>query len=195
MKTGLKIILASSSPYRRELLQRLDIDFETASPDIDETPLPGEPAETLVLRLARSKAEKIGEHEPDALVIGSDQVACLGTGILTKPGNRENAVTQLQTMRGQTLTFLTGLCLFNTSTRLCLTDCVPFAVTFRQYTDDEIHRYLDHDAPYDCAGSFKSEKMGITLVSRMAGDDPAALQGLPLIRLSEMFRSQGLQLP
>ena len=190
-----KIVLASASPYRKALLQRLHLPFEAISPDIDESPLPGESAENLVTRLAQRKAERIAEDRPDALIIGSDQAAVLGTAILGKPVTRGNAHKQLQLMRNQTVNFVTGLCVINAATRNCQTALIVYQVSFRDYTDAEIERYLDIDSPYDCAGSFKSEQMGVTLMRRMAGDDPTALIGLPLIKLAEMLRNENLQLP
>ena len=190
-----KIILASSSPYRKSLLERLHLPFEAISPDIDESPLPGESAENLVLRLARTKAEEIAKNQVNALIIGSDQVARLGTMILNKPGTRENARKQLKLIRGNTVNFLTGLCVLNTASRNCQAELVNYTVSFRDFNDEEIERYLEIDIPYDCAGSFKSEQMGITLISKMQGDDPNALIGLPLIKLAEMLRQMGLKLP
>lgn len=190
-----KIILASSSPYRKALLQRFGLKFEANSPDIDETRLAGETAEKLVLRLAEAKARKLALAEPDALIIGSDQVARLGKRLLSKPGNRENAVRQLQMCRDKAVTFLTSLCVINSRNQVCLTDLVRYKVYFRDYTDAEIERYLDMEQPYDCAGSFKSEQLGISLMRKMQGDDPTALIGLPLIKLAEILRSQQIELP
>jgi septum formation protein len=195
MSESPKIVLASSSPYRRSLLERLCIPFDTASPDVDESPLPGETPEQLVIRLACLKAGAVAKGRPSALVIGSDQVAVLGNTLLGKPGTRANALKQLQSMRGHSVSFLTGLCLLNTTTNNCQTDLVRYEVVFRHYDDAEIERYLDRDQPYNCAGSFKSEQLGITLMRRMQGDDPTALIGLPLIRLSEMLRQEAVQLP
>jgi len=190
-----KIVLASSSPYRKTLLERLNLAFETIRPDIDEHAFPGETAENLVLRLAAAKADHIAKGLPNALIIGSDQVAVLGTDLLGKPGNRENARKQLQLMRDQTVNFITGLCVLNSSTLHSQTAAIHYQVIFRDYNDTEIERYLDIDAPFDCAGSFKSEQMGITLMRRMQGDDPTALIGLPLIKLSEMLRNERVNLP
>jgi septum formation protein len=195
MSESPKIVLASSSPYRRSLLERLCIPFDTASPDVDESPLPGETPEQLVIRLACLKAGAVAKERPSALVVGSDQVAVLGNTVLGKPGNRANALKQLQSMRGHTVSFLTGLCLLNTTTNNCQTDLVRYEVVFREYDDAEIERYLDRDQPYNCAGSFKSEQLGITLMRRMQGEDPTALIGLPLIRLAEMLRQEAIQLP
>ena len=190
-----RIILASSSSYRRSLLQRLGLEFETASPDIDETAHEGESARDLVLRLSRLKAGKIAEQAKDALIIGSDQVACLAETILTKPGNMQNAREQLQRSRGRTVVFITGLALWIPRKSVCDTAVVDYRVHFRDYTDDEISRYLQIERPFDCAGSFKSEQLGISLVRAMEGDDPTALMGLPLITLAKMLRQQGLQIP
>ncbi len=195
MAISQKIVLASSSIYRKALLERLHLQFDSISPDIDESPLPGETAENLVLRLARSKAEAIATNQVNALIIGSDQVAVLGTAVLNKPITRENARKQLKLMCNNTVNFITGLCVINTANRDCLTELVSFQVSFRNYSDEEIERYLDIDTPYDCVGSFKSEQMGITLISKMQGDDPTALIGLPLIKLADMLRRQRLQLP
>jgi len=195
MSNNQKIILASSSVYRQSLLSRLHLEFECISPNIDETARFGETPEQLVTRLASSKSFQIAKSQPDALIIGSDQVAILEKSLLGKPGNRENAVKQLQLMCGKAVRFLTGLCVLNARTGQSSTDLVNFNVQFRDYTDAEIERYLDKEAPFDCAGSFKSEQLGITLIHKMQGDDPTALIGLPLIRLSEMLRQQQLQLP
>jgi septum formation protein len=190
-----KIILASSSPFRKALLQRFGLRFETISPDIDETRLAGESAEKLVLRLAEAKARKLALTEPDALIIGSDQVAQLGKRLLSKPGNRENAFRQLQMSRDKAVTFLTGLCVINSTNQACMTETVRYKVYFRDYTDAEIDRYLEIEQPYDCAGSFKSEQLGISLMRKMQGEDPTALIGLPLIKLAEMLRSQQVKIP
>lgn len=195
MAISQKIILASSSVYRKALLERLQLPFTSISPDIDESPLPGESAEKLVLRLASSKAGEIAKTQEDALIIGSDQVAVLGTIVLNKPVTRENALKQLKLMRGNTVNFITGLCVMNTANWDHQTEVVTFKVSFRNYSDEEIERYLDIDKPYDCAGSFKSEQMGITLISKMQGDDSTALIGLPLIKLADMLRRQQLKLP
>jgi len=190
------IILASSSRYRRELLQRLGLDFRCLSPAIDETAAGGESPASLVRRLAEQKAMAIAaDHQEPALVIGSDQVAVLDDEILGKPGNAESAVAQLQRMRGCRIEFLTGLCVVNTTTTGRQIDVVPFSVKFRDYSNAEITRYVAAEQPYDCAGSFRSEALGITLVESMSGSDPSALVGLPLIRLCEMLRAEGIELP
>ncbi len=192
---NLKLILASSSPYRRELLERLSLGFICESPDIDESAQAGEPAEDMVKRLARQKAEKIAEKYQDAIVIGSDQCLVLNNEILGKPGTHDVAVSQLSRLSGQTVEFLTGLCVINSATEVARTDCISFRVTFRRLSPEEIIRYLDIERPYQCAGSFRSERLGIALLEKMEGTDPTALIGLPLIRLSEMLRAQGIKIP
>jgi septum formation protein len=186
-----RIILASSSSYRRSLLQRLALTFEVASPDVDESAREAESPRDLVLRLAILKAEKLAVNHKDAFIIGSDQVACLDETVLTKPGNAQNAFRQLQMIRGKTVNFITGLALWSPHRMACDSCAVDYKVHFRDYTDDEISRYLQYEEPFDCAGSFKSEQLGISLVRAMQGDDPTALMGLPLIALSEMFREEG----
>lgn len=191
-----ELILASSSRYRRELLARLQRDFRSQSPDIDEAARPGETSMQLVQRLASEKAAAVAaDLSTPAIVIGSDQVAVMADEILGKPGNREAAIRQLQRMRGQQLEFLTGLCVLNTARDSRQTGLVPFIVQFRDYTDAEIERYVDTEQPYDCAGSFRSEALGISLVASMSGTDPTALVGLPLIQLCDMLRREGLELP
>jgi MAF protein len=192
--TFLPIILASTSPFRRELLERLGLAFETAAPDVDESRLENETAEALVRRLSESKARAIGTSQA-GLIIGSDQVATVDGEILGKPGTHERAVEQLRRLSGRSVLFLTGLCLLNSVTDELLLDVIPFRVQFRELDDARIERYLQHDQPYNCAGSFKSEGLGITLFERMQGDDPTALIGLPLIRLSEMLTQAGIPLP
>jgi septum formation protein len=192
--TSLPIVLASTSPFRKELLQRIGIDFETAAPDIDESPLPGETPENLVKRLSEAKARVIGKIRP-GLIIGSDQVASVGDEILGKPGTHENAVAQLRKLSGKLVTFQTGLCLLNSASNQAQVDIIPFRVQFRELDAQQIERYLQADQPYNCAGSFKSEGLGITLFERMEGEDPTALIGLPLIRLTDMLMQAGLVLP
>lgn len=187
--------MASSSVYRGQLLARLQLPFDTEKPEIDETPLAGESPVDLVRRLSQQKAEAIGKNNPHALIIGSDQIMLLGSEILGKPGTPGKAITQLQKMSGQTVEFVTGLCLLNSSTQESQIDTVTFPVTFRTLTDEEIIRYVDRENPIDCAGSFKSEALGITLVESMHGDDPTALIGMPLIRLARMFRECGVAVP
>jgi MAF protein len=194
MSDSTPLVLASTSPFRRELLQRLGIPFTTAVPDVDESPLPGEAPDDLVQRLSASKARAVGRTRT-GLIIGSDQVATTGEDILGKPGNHERACRQLQQLAGKTVTFHTGLCLLDTVKDTQQLDVVPFTVEFRQLSAAQIERYLRKEQPYNCAGSFKSEALGITLFRRMCGDDPTALIGLPLIRLTDMLAGAGITLP
>ncbi len=195
MVEPVNIVLASSSPYRKALLQRFGLEFSVAAANIDETPVSGETAEQLVTRLARLKAESAAINRGNALIIGSDQTARLDRQLLGKPGTYHRALAQLQAVKGRGVDFVTGICVLNTADHTCLTDTVSCRVDFRHFRLDEIERYLAREQPYDCAGSFKSEQLGITLVSRIQGDDPTALIGLPLIRLADMFRQMGLSLP
>lgn len=188
------LILGSTSPYRRELMERLHIPFETAAPDIDETRHAGENARDMVLRLSLQKAQTVATQHPDALIIGSDQCAVLDKQVIGKPGTHENAMQQLRNASGKTVSFLTGLCLYDSHDGNYQLDVVPFQVDFRELTDAEIDNYLHKDRPYNCAGSFRSESLGITLFKRMYGDDPTALMGLPLIRLSQMLSKAGVDL-
>ena len=188
------LVLGSTSPFRKELLQRLTAAFETVSPDVDETRLEDESPEQLVLRLAEAKARAAAAGKKHALVIGSDQVAVLGKHILGKPGNHDNAVTQLRDCSGKSVTFLTGLCLYNTDTDTAHTDVIPFTVVFRELTDAQIDAYLKKEQPYNCAGSFKSEGLGSVLFEKLQGDDPTALIGLPLIRLVRMLEDENYPL-
>ena len=190
----LPIVLASTSPFRRELLSRLALPFETMAPDIDESRHPHEPPLDMVRRLSEAKARACASAR-DALVIGSDQVATVGDDVLGKPGTHERAAAQLRHLSGRCVTFLTGLCLLNTVTDAAQVDAIPFRVHFRMLSEEQIERYLRHDQPYNCAGSFKSEGLGITLFKRMEGDDPTALVGLPLIRLTDMLKKAGASLP
>jgi len=187
-----QLLLASSSRYRKELLLRLGIDFECQSPDIDESSQEDESPTELVSRLAENKARALQHKHPHSLIIGSDQVATIDKHILTKPGNHENAVEQLKSSSGKNVIFLTGLCLLNTKTNACQIDVITYSVTFRTLSVEQIDRYLKREQPYDCAGSFKSEGLGISLFSKMEGNDPSALMGLPLIRLTDMLASEGL---
>lgn len=189
-----RLILASTSPFRRELLGRLGVAFETASPDVDESRRENESAIALVKRLSEAKARAIGASQ-QGLVIGSDQVATLGETVLGKPGSHERAMEQLRQLSGQSVIFQTGLCLLDSETNMLQLDVVPFTVHFRELDDAQIDRYLRQDQPYNCAGSFKSEGLGITLFERMEGDDPSALIGLPLIRLTAMLGNAGVSLP
>lgn len=189
-----KLILASTSPYRRELLARLGLSFETANPKTDETALPGEPPEATALRLSEAKARAVGSNFSDALVIGSDQVAVMDGRIFGKPGTHANAVDQLRILRGRTVNFFTGLCLLNAKTGHTQIRGVPTLVTFRDLSDREIENYLQREQPYNCAGAAKSEGLGIALLARMEGEDPNALVGLPLIALCDMLRAEGVQI-
>lgn len=186
------IILASSSIYRRELMQRLQIPFHTVSPHVDETVLAGEKPQDTALRLSKEKAKKIGAEYPHALIIGCDQVATLDGEQLGKPLNHNNATKQLRLMRGKEVTFHSALCLYNAETGNMQAQVVPYLVKFRQLTDEQIESYLIKEQPYHCAGSAKSEGLGIALIERMIGDDPNALIGLPLIKLITMLSNEGV---
>jgi septum formation protein len=192
---GLPLVLASTSAFRKELLSRLGVEFTAVSPDIDEAPVPGESPDALVRRLALAKARAGCKDAADALVIGSDQVAVVGNEILGKPDGVANAEQQLARLSGNSVTFLTGLCVLNACTGHVQTDVVPFNVVFRMLDREQIKRYVAIEQPLDCAGSFKSEGLGITLFERMEGDDPTALVGLPLICLTTMLRNENLVLP
>lgn len=186
------IILASSSPFRRELLSRLGLTFDSVSPGIDETPFPGETPEQLARRLAQAKARSVAAGYPDALIIGSDQVAVIGDRMIGKPGTHEKAVDQLMRASGQTMKFYTAVCLLNSATGHMQLEVIPFSVRFRRLDKKTIVNYLSREKPYDCAGSFKSEGLGIALFESMSGDDPTALIGLPLIRLTHMLEQEGV---
>ncbi len=188
------LVLASTSIYRSELLKRLQIPFETAAPNVDETPLPNESARATSLRLAQEKARAVAHKYPDALIIGSDQVALLEDQQLGKPHNHNNAVRQLRAMRGKTTCFYTALALFNSKTGRMQTEVAENYVTLRNLTDAEIEGYLLKEQPYHCAGSAKSEGLGIALMSKMTGDDPNALIGLPMILLVDMLRRENVRL-
>ena len=190
-----KIILASSSPYRKELLKRLDITFTTVSPEVNERYFQDELISDYVLRLAKTKAESIVPKNDNSLIIAADQALQCDKKILGKPGNYNKAKEQLIFMSNRSLTFYTGLCLINTETKIIEEDVVSFRVDFRKLTESEIENYLVKEKPYDCVGSFKSEKLGISLLKKMNGDDPTALIGLPLIRLCKMLRNQGVDIP
>ena len=189
------VVLGSTSRYRRELLSRLNLPFEVASPDVDETPAPGEAPRALALRLALSKARAVAKLHPDAVVIGSDQVADLAGQPLGKPGTHERAVQQLRQMRGQTVIFQTAVATVCQASGFEQVDIAPVEVRFRDLSDDEIERYLRAEQPYDCAGSAKSEGLGIALLEAIHSDDPTALIGLPLIRTCRMLRAAGVVLP
>lgn len=190
-----ELILGSTSPFRKTLLERLNLPFATAAPDIDESPIEGETPESLVCRLAEGKAQAVANSHDNALIIGSDQVACIDGKILGKPGNRDNAIAQLENASGKRVTFYTGLCLLNSRSGNSQVLCEPFHVHFRPLERQQIERYLDHEEPYNCAGSFKSEGLGITLFERLEGDDPNALVGLPLIQLTTMLSREGIRVP
>lgn len=189
------LVLASSSAYRRELLARLRRPFTWSAPAIDETPYPGEPAEALARRLAEAKARALSEDHPQHLIIGSDQVAVLGEQILGKPHDFERAKHQLLAASGASVTFLTSLALLNSASGHCQVDCIPFTVHFRQLDEAQISRYLKLEQPYDCAGSFKAEGLGVSLFRATEGDDATSLIGLPLIRLVEMLHEEGISIP
>jgi MAF protein len=197
-----RLVLASTSPFRRELLARLGLPFETAAPSVDESPRPGERADQLVLRLAEAKARAVADAYPEALIIGSDQVAELGAAepggadpggaVLGKPGNRERAIGQLTRASGRTLVLRTGLCLLRAADGHARSHCELFKVHFRSLTRAQIEAYVDRERPFGCAGSFKSEGLGIALFDRLEGADPNALIGLPLIRLVDMLAAEGV---
>ena len=187
-----KLILASTSPFRRELLSRLGIPFAVANPQTDESAQPGEQPEALALRLSEAKARAVAHDYPDALIIGSDQVATVDGKVFGKPGNHERAVEQLKQLSGKTVNFFTGLCLFNARTGNAEVRGIPTLVTFRDLSNQEIENYLRREPAYNCAGSAKSEGLGIALMSSMRGDDPNALVGLPLIALCDMLHHQGM---
>ena len=191
----MKIVLASTSRYRRELLARLGLPFEVTSPGVDESAFPGEAPDRLAARLALEKARAIAASTPAALVIGSDQVAWCEGETLGKPGTHENAVVQLRHLSGKTAMFFTAVSVVNSDTGLAASRIVPYEVGFRLLDDALIERYLRQEQPYDCAGSAKSEGLGIALLSRMRGDDPNALVGLPLIALVDLLREHGITVP
>ena len=186
------LVLASTSPYRRELLARLGVPFEVAAPDVDETPLAGESPDETAQRLSLKKAQAVAERFPEALIIGSDQVALLDGVQLGKPGTHEKAVEQLSAMRGKTLEFHTALTLLNAKTGTVQTANVPVRLVMRDYSDAQIEAYLRKDQPYNCCGSARSESLGIALIARYETEDPNALVGLPLIKLTEMLSIEGL---
>lgn len=187
------IILASTSPYRRVLLERLALPFEVMAPRVDETPLPGVDAERTALRLAEAKARAVTPSARGKLVIGSDQIAEVAGEQLGKPGDHPAAVRQLRFLRGRCVVFHTALCLYNAGLDRIQLANVPTTVTFRDLTDEEIERYLRREKPYDCAGSARVEGLGIALVERVMSDDPTALIGLPLMQLVTMLRNEGVK--
>ena len=191
---GRPLVLGSTSSYRRELLQRLQIPFEVAAPEVDETPLPHEAPDALAARLALTKAHAIAKNFPQAVVIGSDQVADLNGLALGKPGNHERAVVQLRQMRGQTVIFQTAVAVVCLESGFEQTVLAAVRVKFRHLNDDDIENYLHAEQPYDCAGSAKSEGLGIALLESIDSDDPTALIGLPLIRTCKMIQAAGVVL-
>ncbi len=188
------LILGSTSKYRRELLQRLRVPFEVVSPDVDETPHPHEAPRDLAMRLALAKAQAVAAQHPNAVVIGSDQVADLNGEPLGKPGTHERAVLQLQKMRGQTVVFQTAVSVVCQASRFAQTELAQIKVRFRDLSDAEIEAYLRAEEPYDCAGSAKSEGLGIALLDAIDNDDPTALIGLPMIRTARLLRAAGIDL-
>ncbi len=190
----MQLVLASTSAYRKALLEQLKLDFTCAQPETDETPLANETVAQMVVRLAEAKARAVAANYPDALIIGSDQSAVLNGQILTKPGTRENATRQLQQASGQRVVFQTGLCVLNSRSGVVQTSCVPFTVVFRELSAGMIEQYLIKEEPYNCVGSFKSEGLGIALFERFEGDDPNALIGLPLIQLNRFLVNEGFEI-
>lgn len=190
-----QLVLGSSSVHRRALLDRLGIDYEVCRPDIDESRRSGEAPVDYVARLSLEKAQAVSAHFPHALIIGSDQAAVLDGEVLGKPGNHERAAQQLERASGRTVHFYTALALLNTDSGRVQTEVVETRVHFRQLTPATIARYLQRERPYDCAGSFKSEGLGIALFESIEGDDPAALIGLPLIKLVTMLSNEGVAIP
>ena len=186
------LILASSSIYRRELLTRLQLPFSCITPDVDESPLENELPQTTALRLAQVKAIKVGLSHPNALIIGCDQVATLDNIQLGKPLTHDNATKQLRLMRGREVVFHSALCLYNPVTLNMQAEVVPYVVTFRNLSDAQIENYLIKEQPYQCAGSAKSEGLGIAIIEKMTGEDPNALIGLPLIKLVSMLQNEGV---
>lgn len=186
----MKLILASTSPFRKEILDKLGINFDTASPETDETALDNETPQQLVERLSIAKAKAVADKVESALVIGSDQVSVIDGEIIGKPHTHENAVKQLKDASGKTVTFYTGLCLYNSATHHYQSEVVPFNVVFRNLSEEQIESYLRKEEPYNCAGSFKSEALGIVLFDKLEGEDPNTLMGLPLIRLVKMLEKE-----
>jgi septum formation protein len=187
-----RLVLASTSPYRKLLLERLRVPFETASPDVDESEKPGESPSITALRLAEAKARAVAPRFPDALIIGSDQIAALGALRLNKPLVHDVAVEQLKAARGKTVSFHTALCLFDAASGESSSRMVSSTVLFREYSDAQIERYLRLEQPYDCAGSAKAEGLGIALIAKLESDDPSALIGLPLIALTDLLAARGV---
>ena len=190
----MNLILASTSVYRAALLRKLELDFITAAPEVNEQRLENEPPETMVERLSLEKARTVSKQST-GLIIGSDQCATHAGNVIGKPGSYDNAFQQLSSFSGQSVTFLTGLCLLNTRTDNVQSIVEPFIVHFRQLSEQTIENYLNKEKPYDCAGSFKSEGLGICLFSSMQGEDPNSLVGLPLIKLVTFLKNEGIALP
>jgi len=187
------LILASGSPYRAQMLDRLGLPFSTATSGIDETPEPDETPEALVRRLALGKAQHVAPGHPDALIIGADQVSVLDDDILGKPGSRERAIAQIQRMSGKRVDYLSGIALLGPGIERV--DIVPTRLTYRTLAQAEIERYVDRDQPFDCAGAMRSESLGIALLESLASDDPTALIGMPLIRIAQWLRAAGYEIP
>lgn len=188
------IILASTSPFRQQILEKICTSFQCKDPQIDELPMPGETAPQLVKRLAQAKARAVATQCQDHLIIGGDQVAVIDGQIIGKPHTFENALSQLQRASGKIITFYTGLCLYNSGTDSMQVVVEPFNVHFRQLNDAMISHYLHKETPYNCAGSFKSEGLGIALFSHLEGKDPNTLIGLPLITLIELLNNEGIEI-
>jgi septum formation protein len=189
------LVLASTSRYRADLLRRLGLPFATFAPGVDEVALAGEAPAATAVRLAEAKARAAANVHPDALIVGSDQVASCGAEAIGKPGSHENAAAQLRRLSGRSVVFHTGLALLDSATGVCRSECIDVVSTYRALTDPEIEAYLRREKPYGCAGSVKSEGLGIALFERIASDDPTALIGLPLIRLCALLRAAGVCVP
>jgi len=192
LSDGRRLILASTSVFRRELLARLQLPFTAEAPVADETPQPGETAQQLAARLAEVKARSLAGEQPDALIIGADQVAELDGELMGKPGNHPRAVVQLTKAAGRSVNFVTGLCLLDAASGRNAVEIDLFRVHLRALSPEQIERYLQREQPYQCAGSFKSEGLGIALFERLEGDDPTSLIGLPLIRLTRLLAAEGV---
>lgn len=192
MSTTPPLVLASTSPYRAAQLRQLGLEFQAIGPGVDETPLPGEAPKAMVTRLAEAKAAAVSIQHPEAVVIGSDQCAALEGEALGKPGDFATAFAQLRAASGQTVTFQTGVCVRREASGFEQTEVVPFASTFRVLTDAQIRHYLERDEPYDCAGSIRTEGLGLALLTRTEGDDPSTITGLPLIHTVRLMEAAGL---